>query len=268
MLRKARIGNASMTDDPHVNDVLRSIADLVINNICDKCKTFADYKNKKTINEDILFQALEYFKFPIYGELPEEGVWPACVSLRQADRTSGAAARVGRRGDRAQLEIEHENRDTRADCVYTENAPFMRVLKYAFEQRGSDIRITQQVSSWIQYICELMLLKILSSTQLLVEGVSKRKVIKSTDVALAFRMLKECYPLFEGKVASLGKPPKSKGGKGRGSSKGSAKGGRAPSKGRGKGRGGDRAPSEGRGKGSDVVRHKHTARKAMLAKGS
>ena len=116
--------------------------------------------------------------FLFYGELPEGGSWPACVSLRQADRASGGAPAIEGRGERAQLEIDHENRFARVDCVYTEVVPFMRVLKYAFDQRGSNIRVSQQVSSWIQYICELMLLKIRSPAQLLVKEVSNRKVIK------------------------------------------------------------------------------------------
>ena len=120
MARKALVESVAQKGALALNDEARSVAELMLNNICEKCSIFAAYRRATTINIGILLQALQFLdvKLDTYHEPDEEGIFPACESHRKKKKREGrrrSGARQ-RRGRTAMHEIVHE--DSNSDCLY------------------------------------------------------------------------------------------------------------------------------------------------------
>ena len=116
MARKANVESTTQKGTLAVNDEPRSLALLMLGNLCDKAIILADYRDSRTITISILRAALEFLDVQIdtYHEPEEGGIFPSCRTHRQEREARGARAK---RGTVAQKEIEHEAKNT--DCVYT-----------------------------------------------------------------------------------------------------------------------------------------------------
>ena len=142
MARRARVTSVAQTGDLVVNAEIRLVADLILRNLCKTITAFLDYRGPPgRVDLVILRQALEHLQFKAnqYSE-PGDAPFPACQTLRQKESRASRAKSSGRpkpkasRGGLAAKEIEHENRDSRDDCVYMETAPFLRLLKFEIDQ--------------------------------------------------------------------------------------------------------------------------------------
>ena len=148
MARKAKVESVTQKGPLALNDEARSVAELMVNNLCEKCSVFAAYRRATTINIGILRQALQFLdvKLDTYHEPDEEGTFPACESHRQKKTQEGrgkGGARQ-RRGQTAMHEIVHEAYN--AGCLYNERRPFLRLLRYAFAPDG-EFRLTPGATS-------------------------------------------------------------------------------------------------------------------------
>ena len=125
--RMDRKAGATQKGTLAVNDELRSLALLMLGNLCDKAIILSDYRDSRTITISILRAALEFLDVQIdtYHEPKESGIFPSCRTHRQERGARGARAK---RGTVAQKEIEHATKNT--DCVYTQRLPFIRLLEH------------------------------------------------------------------------------------------------------------------------------------------
>ena len=169
MARKAGVESATQKGALAINDELRSLAFLMLGNLCDKAISLADYRDSRTITISTLRAALEFLdvKMDTYHEPGEGRVFPSWRTHRQERVTRGARAK---RGTVAQKEIEHEANNT--DCVYTQRLPFIRLLKDILGRHG-EIRVSPESASWIQFIIETLLIDLLHKTGYVVQQVSK-----------------------------------------------------------------------------------------------
>ena len=101
MARKAGVESATQKGALAINDELRSLAHLMLSNLCDKAIVLADYRDSRTINATILRAALEFLdvKIDTNHERGEGGKFPPRRTHRQEKVARGARAR---RGDVAQ----------------------------------------------------------------------------------------------------------------------------------------------------------------------
>ena len=170
---------------------------------------------------------------------------------------SGRPKPKASRGGLAAKEIEHENRDSRDDCVYMETAPFLRLLKFEIDQYYRNTTITAKALTWIQFIVEQQLINILEWSGTIVREVTKghgettkRAAINARDIQTVVDLMKDCHPILQGPID---RPPARPAAGGRGS-RGGGRGGRGSRGGgrgsRGGGRGSGQGGSRGRGKGS------------------
>ena len=68
---------------------------------------------------------------------------------------------AGERNERrADLETQHENRNTAADCVYNEQLPFARLTRDIMEGHYRGVGFTPQALSWLQFMVEFLLIKV------------------------------------------------------------------------------------------------------------
>ena len=127
MARRGSVESVTQKGALAVNDELRSVADLMLDNLCEKAFILAEYHRKQTITASILRETLEALdvKIDTYHEPREDGLFPACRSHRK-ERDS-RRGEIRKRGTVAQKEIEHESKNV--DCVYTQRIPFLRLLK-------------------------------------------------------------------------------------------------------------------------------------------
>jgi len=130
MARRAKVESVAQTGALAVNEELRLVADLMLSNLCAALAVFLDYRDVRTIDENILKLALDHLKVSIghYSDPGDDGTYPACKTLRAAQKDSrgraeGRSLPKASRGGTAKREVEHENRLRRDDCVYLELAP-------------------------------------------------------------------------------------------------------------------------------------------------
>ena len=257
MARKAGVESATQKGALAVNDELRSLALLMLSNLCDKAEIIADYRDSRTITISILRAALEFLdvKIDTYHEPGEGGVFPSCGSHRKERVARGARAK---RGTGAQKEIEHEANNT--DCVYTQRLPFIRLLKDLLGRHGGT-KVSPESASWIQFIIESLLIDLLHKTGYVVQQVTKghaedkpsrpaspkRKAINARDIQACVQIFKHCWPILAGRQQALKPAEKGRrggvsrvgGGRGRGGS-GRGRGGSGRARGgSGRGRGGE-----------------------------
>ena len=212
MARKAGVDSATQKGTLAVNDELRSLALLMLGNLCDKAIILADYRDSRTITISILRAALEFLDVQIdtYHEPGEGGVFPSCRTHRQERGARGARAK---RGTVAPKEIEHEANNT--DCVYTQRLPFIRLLKVILGH--GETRVSPESASWIQFIIETLLIDLLHKTGYVVQQVSKghtedkpsrpaspkRKAINARDTQACARIYKQRWPILAGRQKAL-----------------------------------------------------------------
>ena len=249
--RKAGVESATQKGVLAVNDELRSLALLMVSNLCDKAEIIADYRDSKTITISILRAALEFLdvKLDTYHEPGEGGVFPSCRTHRQE---RGARDARAKRGTVAQKEIEHEANNT--DCVYTQRLPFIRLLKDLLGRHG-ETRVSPEAVSWMHFIIESLLIDLLHKTGYVVQQVTKghaedkpsrpaspkRKAINARDIQACVQVFKHCWPILAGKQKAL--KPAEKGRRGGVSRVGGGRG----RGGGGRGRGGSGSGGRGRG---------------------
>ena len=248
--RKAGVESATQKGALAVNDELRSLALLMLSNLCEKAEIIADYRDSRTITISILRAALEFLdvKIDTYHEPGEGGVFPSCGSHRKERVARGARAK---RGTGAQKEIEHEANNS--DCVYTQRLPFIRLLKDLLGRHGGT-KVSPESASWIQFIIESLLIDLLHKTGYVVQQITKghaedkpsrpaspkRKAINARDIQACVQIFKHCWPILAGSQKAL--KPAEKGRRGGVSRVRSASGGGGRGRGgSGRGRGGSRA---------------------------
>ena len=278
MARKASVESAAQKGALQVNDELRSIAEVMLGNVCAKAQIIAGYRDSQSITTSVLRAALEILdvKIDVCHEPSDDGTFQACKSLRK--KTGGKGAKKGR-GTLAAKEIKHEARNE--DCVYTQRAPFIRLLKNIIA--NSAIRVSPEAVSWIQFIIEALLIDLLHKTGFVVEEITKghtedtarkpakakRNMINARDLKACVEIYKNCWLILAGRrrpllPAEKGRrggvsrirEPSAGGGRGRGGEEGRAAEGGSRGRGvraasRARERGGGRATGrEGGGRGS------------------
>ena len=85
MARKAGVESATQKGALAINDELRSLALLMLGNLCDKAIILADYHDSRTITISTLRAAQEFLdvKMDTYHEPGEGRVFPSCRTHRQ-----------------------------------------------------------------------------------------------------------------------------------------------------------------------------------------
>ena len=175
------------------------------------------------------------------------------------------------RGTRAELETRHENRSSAADPVYNEQLPFAKLIRDIMEEHSRGLRFTPQTLSWLQYLVESIIIKILTAAGKVVKdttvgprGGKPRATLSYRDIAAVVDTIKifpNCVPVLDDSV-ELRRAGSEGGGsrRGKGKGKGRGKGGAEDDEdgddgdggkgGRGRGRGGrGRGSSGSRGRG-------------------
>ena len=222
MARKSGVGSVSKGNEHtlnSVNDALRTVADLVLRNVAEKCTAVADGARTTNISERVIKPALDALKLgaDMYLYPPQDTAFPPCKSHRQHVASSRArSASRAQRGNKAKQEINFENRDSRDECVYTPYAPFSRLLKHVFKHAQSladkNYIVSARAGSWIQLIVEGTLIKILTNAQFLmteftkghgVDDKAKRSMLNARDIAAAHAILKDCTPILQGKLEPM-----------------------------------------------------------------
>ena len=146
MARKAGV-SSTREKDLILNDEVRVVAEIMLRNICEKIRIFADYHGRTIVNEAMLREALQNLDVPMNSySAPGEDGFRACESLRSVNarrrsrdaaspeaaarakarakaRASAFGARTVR-GSVARDEITHEQTNN-FDCAYFEKSPFM-----------------------------------------------------------------------------------------------------------------------------------------------
>ena len=196
MARKAGV-SSTREKDLILNDEVRVVAEIMLRNICEKIRIFADYHGRAIVNEAMLREALQNLDVPMNSySAPGEDGFRACESLRSVNarrrsrdaaspeaaarakaRAKARATPFGERpvrGSVARDEIAHEQTKN-FDCVYLEKSPFMRLLRaiaQAFDG-AHPLKFQPRVVSSIQFIVEQLLITILRHTGELVREISK-----------------------------------------------------------------------------------------------
>ena len=120
LCRKAGILSIARKDDLSLNEQIRSVALLMLRNICSKAVVLLDYKRVLTLDADILTHALEALSvnMPKYSSDPSE-FGPCKVYKKHGSkpRTKFHKQEPAKRGSAAVLERDFEQKHN-ADCFY------------------------------------------------------------------------------------------------------------------------------------------------------
>ncbi len=214
MARRALVSSVAASGDLAVKDMIRLLGDLMLRNICSKASIYADYRKSGTVTEEILRETLEFLKVKVdrYSDFSDEG-FPSCESLRnKTKRVREKAKREGRprpkasRGNLAKKEIAHEQ--AQEDCLYLQRAPFLRLLRDILESRTAAravLKVTPRVATWVQFVVESLLIRLLYESSELVREItkghgekakSKRVAINARDIRAVADILKDCWPVL------------------------------------------------------------------------
>ena len=212
MARRADIEAISQSGDLQVIPTIRNYGNIILTNIANKCIIYADHHGRKTIDEHILQESLDYLniKADFYHIPPENQAFPQCESYRQRmarkkeeANASGKPLPRKKRGALAKQEMEHEKKQD--DCVYLEFASVARLFKFILSEEKEGMKVTLATMTGIQYIVERILIKILHfAGEIARTGSSgnkenskpKRLGINARDVRTAVRILSECWKPF------------------------------------------------------------------------
>ena len=121
MARRAKVESVAQTGALAVNEELRLVADLMLSNLCAALAVFLDYRDVRTIDENILKLALDHLKVSIghYSDPGDDGTYPACKTLRAAQKDSRGRAEGGLCRRRAGAVRQRERSNMRIDCAET-----------------------------------------------------------------------------------------------------------------------------------------------------
>ena len=114
MMRRAGVSSAAQKGPLEVNGTIRAFGKVMLENIANKCATYAEHYRVNAINEDILREAFNILtvKPDFYGDPGEDDVFPRCESLREKTarrtRSGGSSRSPSKRGKTAEKEIKHE----------------------------------------------------------------------------------------------------------------------------------------------------------------
>ena len=166
MARKAGVHATSRKDNDDVNEALRAIGYKILSVFCEKLVVYVQYRKSKTVTEkdfratcDLLNIKLDFYATPSRGD----NTFPRCKS-----HSPGGVGNKRVRGTRADLETRREQRQA-TDCVYNEWAPFARLVRDIMEDHVSGLRFTALTLSWLQYIVESILIKVLRAAGMVVQ---------------------------------------------------------------------------------------------------
>ena len=267
MARKAGVHGMSRKEGDDVNNALRALGYKILDTFCEKLAVYTEYRKSKTVSEKDFRNACDFLhiKFDFYATPSRENnTFPRCKNYKPGDVMNRRA-----RGTRAELETRHENRDSAADCVYNEQAPFARLVRDIMEDHYRGVRFTPQTLSWLQFLVESILIKILTAAHKIVQdttvgprGGKPRATLSYRDIAAVVDTIKifpNCVPVLDDskevrRAGSAGRRRKGRGkGRGRGGGGDDEDGddGDGGKGGRGRGRGGrerGRGGSRGRGR--------------------
>ena len=158
MARKAGVHGASRKETDDVNQALRALGYRILDNFCEKLAVYTEHRKSKTVSEqdfrntcDLLKIKLDFYATPSR----ENNTFPRCKAY-----SPGRVVNRRVRGTRADLETQHENRYSAADCVYNEQLPFARLVRDIMENHYRGVRFTPQTLSWLQYMAEFFLIKV------------------------------------------------------------------------------------------------------------
>ena len=195
MARKAGVHGMSKKDGDDVNAALRTLGYKILETFCEKLWVYTEYRKSKTVNETDFRSACDFLniKFDFYATPSRENnTFPRCKNYKPGDVMNRRA-----RGTRAELETRHENRDSAADCVYNEQAPFARLVRDIMEDHYRGVRFTPQTLSWLQFLVESILIKILTGAQKIVQdttigprGGKPRATLSYRDIAAVVDTIK------------------------------------------------------------------------------
>ena len=259
MARKAGV-SSTREKDLILNVEVRVVVEIMLRNICEKIRIFADYHGRTIVNEAMLREALQNLDVPMDSySAPGEDGFRACESLRSVNarrrsrdvaspevaarakaRAKARATSFGTRtvrGSQAQEEINHEQANNFA-CVYLEKSPFMRLLRSIVQDLDgahSTLKFQPRVASSIQFVVERLLIRILRHTGQLVREISKghanqpgtkpkREAINARDLRAEVDVLKESWPILRGRRREIG--PRAERGRGSGRGRDNRRGGR------------------------------------------
>ena len=243
MARKAGVHGASRKETDDVKQALRALGYRIFDNFCEKLAVYTEHRKSKTVSEqdfrntcDLLKIKLDFYATPSR----ENNTFPRCKAY-----SPGRVVNRRVRGTRADLETQHENRYSAADCVYNEQLPFARLVRDIMENHYRGVRFTRQTLSWLQYMAEFFLIKVLTAAGKIVQdttigprGGKSRAALSYRDVAAVvdtLQLFPSCVPVFgdSREILRAGQA-----GGGREGRRGEGRG-----KGRGRGRGKCRGPS-------------------------
>ena len=245
MARKAGIHGASRKETDDVNQALRALGYRILDNFCEKLAVYTEHRKSKTVSEqdfrntcDLLKIKLDFYATPSR----ENNTFPRCKAY-----SPGRVVNRRVRGTRADLETRHENRYSAADCVYNEQLPFARLVRDIMENHYRGVRFTPQTLSWLQYMAEYFLIKVLTAAGKIVQdttvgprGGKSRATLSYRDVAAVvdtLQLFPSCVPVF-GDSREIRRAGQAGGGR-------EGRRGEGRGKGRGRGRGRGRGPGGG-----------------------
>ena len=245
MARKAGVHGASRKETDDVNQALRALGYRILDNFCEKLAVYTEHRKSKTVSEqdfrntcDLLKIKLDFYATPSR----ENNTFPRCKAY-----SPGRVVNRRVRGTRADLETQHENRYSAADCVYNEQLPFARLVRDIMENHYRGVRFTPQTLSWLQYMAEYFLIKVLTAAGKIVQdttvgprGGKSRATLSYRDVAAVvdtLQLFPSCVPVF-GDSREIRRAGQAGGGR-------EGRRGEGRGKGRGRGRGRGRGPGGG-----------------------
>ena len=123
--RRAGITSIGRKEYLSLNEQIRTVALLMLRNICSKIVVFIEHKRVRTLDTDVVRHALQSLsvKLPRYTSNPEE--FEPCKVFKK-ERTKASTKSAKKRGNVAEAERDFEQQNL--DCLYMERAPFARLL--------------------------------------------------------------------------------------------------------------------------------------------
>ena len=153
----------------------RAVTFRMLHNSIDVCVQLMNAKRTRTLTKDIVEEALTKLKAPLPKWSREEfGKCKAFSGI--GSRGHGTNARGYERimpGEKATKEIEFEQKHNH-DCVYTDQAPFVRLTKKVFTAYTSrGVKSTPQAVNVLQFVIESLLVTLFHYTAFLLWSLSK-----------------------------------------------------------------------------------------------
>ena len=208
MCRKAGVLSIARKSDLSLKKQIRSVALLMLRNVCSKAVIFLEHKRIKTLDTDIVDRSLKALavKMPFYISEPSD-VKP-CKTYKK-ERTSKFRV-PAKKGSAATLERDYEQKNN-GDCFYCTRAAFVKLTKHVLDStRAAEhiefieghLRMSQRALNLLQLVMERLITMLLFMAQYLLTEYSKGHGTVSKQVTLNGRGFVSVVHLLRGDMSA------------------------------------------------------------------